>query len=94
MEIFQSVGQELLMMHRLISFVRELRIPGSASFSRCGEIPSAPVALLILILESICSVYSYYKLYLSCQVTGSHWLAHPKPQLCDYCEDIIVHIDT
>ena len=31
---------------------------------------------------------------ISCQVTGSHWLAHPKPQLCDYCEDIIVHIDT
>ena len=41
-----------------------------------------------------CSVYSYNKLCLSCQVTGSHWLAHPKPQLCDYCEDIIVHIDT
>lgn len=27
-------------------------------------------------------------------LTGSYWLAHPKPQLCDYCEDIIVHIDT
>ena len=34
MEIFQSVGQELLMMHRLINFVRELRIPCSACFSR------------------------------------------------------------
>ena len=34
MEIFQSVGQELLMMHRLINFVREPRIPGSASFSK------------------------------------------------------------
>ena len=40
-------------MHRLISFVRELRIPGSESFNSLGEIPSAPVALLILILENI-----------------------------------------
>ena len=33
---------------------------------------------------------------ISCQlqITGSYKLAHPKPQLCDYCEDIIVHIDT
>ena len=53
MEVFQFVGQELPVMHRLINFVRELRIPGSASFNRRGEIPSAPVALLILILESI-----------------------------------------
>ena len=45
MEVFQFVGQELPVMHRLINFVRELRIPGSASFNRRGEIPSAPVAL-------------------------------------------------
>ena len=47
MEVFQFVGQELPVMHRLINFVRELRIPGSASFNGRGEIPSAPVALLI-----------------------------------------------
>ena len=41
-----------------------------------------------------CSVYSYYELCLSCQITGSYWLAHPEPQLCGYREDIIVHIDT
>ena len=28
------------MIHRLINFVRELRIAGSASFNRRGEIPS------------------------------------------------------
>ena len=53
MEVFQSVRQELLMIHGLINFVRELRIPGSASFSRRGVIPSAPKALLVLILEII-----------------------------------------
>ena len=53
MEVFQFVGQELPVMHRLINFVREPRIPGSASFNRREEIPSTPVALLILILESI-----------------------------------------
>ena len=34
-------------------FVRELRIPGPASFSRRGEIPSGQEALLVLILEII-----------------------------------------
>ena len=59
-----------------------------AEFTIVNE--SAGYVTIIMLFSAV----FIYELYLSCQVTGSYWLAHPKLQLCDYCGDIIIHIDT
>ena len=52
-EVFQSEGQERLIIHWFINYVTEQRINGWANFNMRAEIPLAPVALLSLKLANI-----------------------------------------